>query len=81
MAANDPLDVDASGVENKDQRNPIKEQKVTAEMQEHLVKRKKEAYLRRKQGSDRDLEGYMVAKKELKNGFRRARRGCEKALV
>eukprot|EP00061_Rhincodon_typus_P002012 g16373.t1 len=49
---------------------------------EHLVKRKMEAYLRlRKQGSDRALEINKVARKELKNGLRRARRGYEKALV
>eukprot|EP00061_Rhincodon_typus_P001600 g15245.t1 len=48
---------------------------------EHQVKRKKDAYLRlRKQGSDRALEGYKVARKELKNGLRRARRVYEKAL-
>eukprot|EP00061_Rhincodon_typus_P007418 g29093.t1 len=47
---------------------------------EHIVKRKKEAYLRlRKQGSDRGLEGYKITRKELKNGLRRARRGHEKA--
>eukprot|EP00061_Rhincodon_typus_P015314 g42923.t1 len=40
------------------------------------VKRKKEADLRlRKQGLGRALEVYKVARKELKNGFRRARRG------
>eukprot|EP00061_Rhincodon_typus_P002689 g18217.t1 len=49
---------------------------------EHLVKRKKEAYLRlRNQGSDRALEGYKVARKKLKNGLRRARSGYEKALA
>eukprot|EP00061_Rhincodon_typus_P001492 g14949.t1 len=54
---------------------------------EHLVRRKKEAYLRlRKRGSDRALEdraieGYKVARKELKNGLRRARRVYEKALA
>eukprot|EP00061_Rhincodon_typus_P001606 g15260.t1 len=47
---------------------------------ERLVKRKKEAYLRlRKQRSDRAREGDKVARKELKNGLRRARRGYEKA--
>eukprot|EP00061_Rhincodon_typus_P012240 g37850.t1 len=46
------------------------------------VKRKKEAYLwLRKQGSDRALQGYNVAKKELKNGLRKTRRGHEKALA
>eukprot|EP00061_Rhincodon_typus_P001044 g13550.t1 len=49
---------------------------------EHLVKRKNEAYLRlRKQGSDRALECYKLARKELKNWLRRARRGYEKALA
>jgi len=49
---------------------------------EYLVKRKKEAHLRlRKQGSDRALESYKAARKELKNGLRRARRGHEKALA
>eukprot|EP00061_Rhincodon_typus_P002959 g18915.t1 len=51
-------------------------------MVEHLAKRKKEAYLRlRKQVLDRPLEGYKVARKELKNGLRRARRRYEKALA
>eukprot|EP00061_Rhincodon_typus_P001883 g16036.t1 len=45
---------------------------------EHLVKRKKEAYLRlRKQESDRALED---SRKELENGLR-PRRGYEKALA
>ncbi|XP_043563379.1 HLA class II histocompatibility antigen, DR beta 5 chain-like [Chiloscyllium plagiosum] len=45
-------------------------------------KRKKQAYLRlRKKLSDRALVGYMVAKKELQNGLRRAKRGHEKTLV
>eukprot|EP00061_Rhincodon_typus_P002481 g17687.t1 len=49
---------------------------------EHLVKRKKEAYVRlKKQGSDSTLEGYKVARKELKNALRRARRGYEKVLA
>eukprot|EP00061_Rhincodon_typus_P006250 g26696.t1 len=48
----------------------------------HLVKRKKETFLRlRKQGLDRALESYRVARKELKNGLRRARSGFEKALA
>eukprot|EP00061_Rhincodon_typus_P002463 g17629.t1 len=49
---------------------------------EHLVKRKKEAYLRlKKQGSDRALESFKVARKKLKNGLRRGRMGYEKALL
>eukprot|EP00061_Rhincodon_typus_P003697 g20745.t1 len=49
---------------------------------EHLVKRKKEAYVRlRKQGSDRAPEVYRVARKELKNGLRRPRSGYEKTLA
>ncbi|XP_067904856.1 uncharacterized protein [Heterodontus francisci] len=59
----------------------VKEPWMTRDV-EQLVKRKKEAYLRlRKQGSDRALEGYKVARKELKNGLRRARRGHEKVLA
>eukprot|EP00061_Rhincodon_typus_P001467 g14874.t1 len=49
---------------------------------ERLVKRKKEAYLSlRKQGLDRALEVHKVARKELKNGLRRARREYEKTLA
>ena len=49
---------------------------------ECLLKRKKEAYVRmRKQGSVRALEGYKLARKELKKGLRRARRGHEKSLA
>eukprot|EP00061_Rhincodon_typus_P006283 g26770.t1 len=41
---------------------------------EQLVKRNKEVYLRlRKQGMDKAPEGYKIARKELKNGLRRAR--------
>eukprot|EP00061_Rhincodon_typus_P002007 g16364.t1 len=48
---------------------------------EHLVKRKKEAYLRlSKQGSNRALDGYEIARKELKNGLR-ARREYVNALA
>jgi len=47
-----------------------------------LVKRKKEAYVRmRKQSSVRVLEGYKLARKELKEGIRRAKRGHEKSLA
>eukprot|EP00061_Rhincodon_typus_P015276 g42864.t1 len=49
---------------------------------EHLVKRKKKAYLKlRKQGSDRALEGYKIARRKLKNGLRRTRKGHEKSLA
>eukprot|EP00061_Rhincodon_typus_P002928 g18832.t1 len=59
----------------------VKEPRMTRPV-EHLVKRKKEPYLRwRKQGSDRALEVYKVARKELKNGLRRARSGYEKTLA
>eukprot|EP00061_Rhincodon_typus_P002097 g16607.t1 len=51
-------------------------------VKEEGVKRKKKAYLRlRKQRLDRALEIYKVARKELKNGLRRAGRGYEKTLV
>ena len=47
-----------------------------------LVKRKKADYVRmRKQGSVRALEGYKLARKELKKGLKRARRGHEKSLA
>eukprot|EP00061_Rhincodon_typus_P001391 g14679.t1 len=59
----------------------VKELWMTRHM-EYLVKRKKEAYLRlRKQGSDVALEVYKVARKELKNGLRRARSGYGKILA
>eukprot|EP00061_Rhincodon_typus_P005718 g25574.t1 len=49
---------------------------------EHLVKRNKEAYLRVwKQESERALEVYKVARKELKNGLRTAGSSYEKTLM
>ncbi|XP_051897465.1 40S ribosomal protein S24 isoform X1 [Pristis pectinata] len=59
----------------------VKEPWVTREV-ERLVRKKKVAYMRYKQqGSDRACEEYRVARKELKKGLRRARRGHEKALA
>ena len=49
---------------------------------ECLVRRKREAYVgMRKQGSDGSIEGYKLARSELKKGLRRARRGHEKSLA
>eukprot|EP00061_Rhincodon_typus_P001149 g13875.t1 len=60
---------------------PLKEPWMTRHL-EHLFKRKKEAYLRlRKQGSDRVVEVYKVARKEVKNGLGRARSGYEQTLA
>ena len=59
----------------------VKEPWVTCEV-ENLIRWKKAAYMRfRKQGSNGSFEEYRVARKELKKGLRRARRGHEKALV
>ncbi|XP_072335049.1 multiple inositol polyphosphate phosphatase 1b isoform X1 [Scyliorhinus torazame] len=59
----------------------VREPWLTREV-ECLVKRKKETYVRlRKQGSDRALEGYKIARRELKKGIRRAKRGHEQSLA